>query len=82
MTNHWISYRWQKGMSRYYKVTVYKDLLNDWVLTCAWGGLNNRLGNYKHIVLKTFEDADLYIQELMKRRLKRGYKLSSSSGAP
>lgn len=70
-------YRWQKGISRYYKVYLAKDLLDTWVLTCVWGGINSRLGNYKKIAYASLEEAFEFIELLMKKRIKRGYKLIS-----
>ena len=69
------SYYWQKGVERYYKVFVYKDLLGHWVLTKAWGGLQNRLGNYEHLTLFTKEAIRDCLAEIFERRDKRGYKL-------
>lgn len=81
MDNQGYEYRWQKGTSRYYKICVYKDMLNDWILTSAWGGINSNLGNYKHVALNSIEEAATLIENMMKRRLRRGYTLMFSSGA-
>lgn len=55
-------------------------MLNDWIMTCAWGGVNNRLGNHSHILLKNFNDAKKYIDTMMIRREKRGYELQIAPG--
>jgi hypothetical protein len=74
-TTDCLVYRWQKGLSRYYKVYLYKDLLGDWVLTKVWGGINSRLGNFEHQATLTKEPALLLIDEIIKKRKKRGYHL-------
>lgn len=75
-------YRWHKGNSRYYQISIYKDMFDDLILTCVWGGLHSRLGNYKHILISSIDEGLHYIENVMYRRKKRGYVLIFSSGAP
>ncbi len=75
MNCDWYEYRWQKGISRYYKVFLYKDLLGDWILTKVWGGVNSRLGNYEHKLYPTMQAASSMINQIKVQRKKRGYHL-------
>lgn len=52
-------------------------MLNDWILTCVWGGINSRLGNYSHLMVNNENEAKIYINNMMKKRMKRGYELVS-----
>lgn len=61
--------------SRYYKIIIQKDMLNDWILTCVWGGINSRLGNYSHLKIDNENEAKIHIDKMMKHRRKRGYEL-------
>jgi len=65
---------WRKGNQRYYKIYVTKDLFNHYILTCVWGGVNSRLGNYKNYTFFNLNDANQFIDDISKRRLQRGYK--------
>ena len=40
--------RWESP-SRYYEAVLQRDLLGDWVLSTANGGLRNRLGALRHL---------------------------------
>jgi|GEM_PF-2122290 hypothetical protein len=69
-------YYWlNKEKARYYKIIIQKDMLNDWILTCVWGGINSRLGNHSHTMLNSIDDAALYIENMLKKRKKHGYEL-------
>ena len=74
MTCDWLEHRWQKGISRYYKVLLYRDLLGDWIVTLVWGGINSRLGNFSHHAFKNQHEAMLLINTIGIIRKKRGYK--------
>lgn len=74
MTNC-LEYRWQKGNCRYYRILIYKDLLNDWVITCIWGGMHNRLGNFKHLQPGSIDNAMAFVKSMGHRRKSRGYEL-------
>lgn len=70
-----ISHRWQKNNGRFYKVLLSKDMLDEWVLTVVWGSIYSRLGNHKHVMFKSLDEANIHINEISERRLKRGYEL-------
>jgi hypothetical protein len=36
---------------RYYKIYLQQDLLDDWVVTCAYGGKDSNRGQVKHFPL-------------------------------
>jgi predicted DNA-binding WGR domain protein len=67
--------RWHTT-NRYYTAILQKDLFGDLLLTCAWGGVNSRLGNQKHIHFANQSEARLYLDKLSKRRTSRGYDLT------
>ncbi len=67
--------RWHKGRDRYYTAILQKDLFGDWLLTCVWGSLKSRLGNYKHIHFANPLEATIYLDELSKKRASRGYDI-------
>lgn len=64
---------WRKGNQRYYKIYVTKDLFNHYMLTCVWGGLHSKLGNYKNHSFQSLDDANSFITSISKRREQRGY---------
>lgn len=73
--------RWESA-SRYYEAALLQDLLGDWVLSTARGGLRNRLGAIRHLALPSRDAAVKALASLHKLRLRRGYQLVSKRGAP
>ena len=73
--------RWESA-SRYYEAVLQQDLLGDWVLSTARGGLRNRLGAIRHLALTSKEAAVKEVTSLHKLRLRRGYRLVSKREAP
>ena len=65
--------RWESA-SRYYEAVLQQDLLGDWVLSTARGGLSNRLGGLRHQAFPSKEAAAKELRRLHKRRVRRGYK--------
>lgn len=65
--------RWETD-SRYYEVAVGYDLLGDCVLTKRWGGLGNRRGGQKTIVVG-YDLVMAVLPGVYKRRAQRGYSL-------
>lgn len=65
--------RWESA-TRYYEAILQQDLLGDWVLSTAHGGLRNRLGALKNRAFPSKKAAETGLLELDKLRLKRGYK--------
>lgn len=64
-----------KDNGRYYYMSEYKDILNDWVLTIIRGGITSRV--IRHYGYLCRNDLQAEIARLSKRRLQRGYKLVS-----
>ena len=60
--------------SRYYAVHVTKDMFGDWTLRKVWGGIGSRRGGISHTGLGSYEEGVEQIQEIAKRRAKRGYR--------
>ncbi|MDV7394997.1 hypothetical protein RZS08_26670 [Arthrospira platensis SPKY1] len=73
--------RWESP-SRYYEAVLQRDLLGDWVLSTANGGLRNRLGALRHLALPSREVAVKELASLHKLRLRRGYRLVASRDLP
>ena len=69
--------RWHKGKSKFYEVRLSKDLFGDWLITCVWGSLLSRMGNYRTHYFDTKQAALLFIDSLSKRRARRGYDIVS-----
>lgn len=67
--------RWHKGSARYYQIMINKDLFNQYTLTCVWGGLNSRLGNYKTYVFEDPQEALAFINKTKRTRATRGYQM-------
>jgi predicted DNA-binding WGR domain protein len=63
------------NQGRYYKLILGKDLLNDWLVTRVWGGLNSRLGNLKHDSFVCLGKALKHNKKLCRNKAMRGYEL-------
>jgi predicted DNA-binding WGR domain protein len=63
------------NQGRYYKLILGKDLLNDWLVTRVWGGLNSRLGNFKHDSFLCLGKALKHNKKLCRNKAMRGYEL-------
>ena len=61
--------RWESA-SRYYEAVLQQDLLGDWVLSTARGGMRNRLGAIRHLALPSREAAVKEVTSLHKLRLR------------
>ncbi len=73
MTN---TYNWlNHAKSRFYTITVEKDGTNNIVLNYRWGGCNSNRGGKKNISVQTQDEAQDYINKMIKRRKSRGYEL-------
>ena len=64
--------RWESA-TRYYAVTLQRDLLGDWVLTIARGGKANRLGVVLHKAVASRDAGVLELEVIDRRRRRRGY---------
>lgn len=67
------SYFLNDASYRYYKLIMQKDLLGHHVITCIWGSLVSKLGNYKNYAFATIDEAKDFILQVQRKRLKRGY---------
>lgn len=61
---------------RYYKAEITRDLF-DLIVFCRWGTIGTKRGNVKSHVVESFEQANLVIDEIKKRRTSRGYILQN-----
>jgi hypothetical protein len=66
--------RWETD-SRYYVARAYQDLLGDWIVEKAWGGLTNKLGNGKQEIVSSFDAAVSALTRIRKERSARHYWL-------
>ncbi len=66
--------RWETD-SRYYVARAYQDLLGDWIVEKAWGGLTNKLGNSKQEIVTSFDAAVSAMMHIRKERSARHYSL-------
>jgi len=74
-------YKWlNREKSRYYTITVQKNGITNIVLNFSWGGCNSNRGGKKNIFVKTEEEVQCFINQMMKRRKSRGYELITAQG--
>jgi predicted DNA-binding WGR domain protein len=57
----------------------YKLIINESVIICKWGGSNSKRGGQKKICVSSQDEANKYIDRLLKRRSKRGYSLVTNN---
>ncbi len=70
------SYQWiNHENSRYFTITIEKDGNNNIVLSHKWGGCYSNRGGEKNIFVKTYNEVHKIIDNMMKRRKRRGYEL-------
>jgi len=62
-----------KEKRRYYKVMVYRDLLDDLVLMRNWGSLDTARGGIKTEIVDHQQAMDLLV-EIGRQRVKRNYE--------
>jgi predicted DNA-binding WGR domain protein len=63
-----------KKKRRYYKVMVYRDLLNDLVMMRNWGSLDTARGGIKTEVVDHDQAVELLVK-IGKQRIKRNYEI-------
>jgi len=72
------TYQWlNMEKSRYYTITIQKNGYSNIILNYRWGGCNSNRGGKKNISVQTQEEAQDYINKMMKRRKSRGYILTA-----
>lgn len=62
---------------RYYRASVYQDLLGDWVLFRDWGALDSRLGGVKTELLTGLKEGEDKLAMIAKRRKQHHYKMAA-----
>jgi len=68
--------RWiNEKTNRYYCISWQKDLLGDWVVMHAWGGIETRRGGIKYQLCTSINQVNDIINQLHTRRAKHGYIL-------
>lgn len=60
---------------RYYRASVYKDLLGQWILARDWGSLDSRLGGTKMELLAGVQEGNEKLIMIGKRRVSHRYAL-------
>ena len=65
--------RWET-LTRYYQAVMYRDLLDDLVLTTIHGGKGSRLGGIKTVPYASELDAITEIEKIDRRRKTHGYR--------
>ncbi len=59
--------------ARYYQADLIVDLLGDWCVVTAWGGLGSHRGQVRRAMVPSYEDGVRRLREIEKRRRQRGY---------
>jgi predicted DNA-binding WGR domain protein len=68
-------WRWvHPEKARYYQADLVEDLLGDWSLITAWGGLGSRRGRVRTTCVPSLEEGLKRLQAIEKRRRQRGYR--------
>lgn len=71
-----LSLRWEHpAKKRYYHVVLTKDLFGEWVVTKAWGGINQATGRIIHLPFTSYDEAKKIIDKTSRLRSSRGYFL-------
>lgn len=60
---------------RYYRASVYKDLLGHWVMVRDWGSLDSKLGGTKIDLLESIPHGEVLMRRIGKRRESHHYAL-------
>ena len=60
---------------RYYRASVYQDLLGDWVLMRDWGALDSKLGGMKTELLVGLQEGREKLAAIAKRRKQHCYEV-------
>lgn len=58
---------------RYYKLFLYRDLLNDLVIFQCWGGKHNSMGGHKTLLVKDLDEGHKLMEQIATNRIKRDY---------
>ena len=64
-----------KCMHRWYSVHVQTTLFDHWTVVCAWGSLRSNFQQQRALPCESLIDANRIAQQVVARKLRRGYKL-------
>ena len=67
--------------TRYYLISLEKDLFEHWIITLVNGRIQTRLGQIRTLAFSTYSEAFNQFCIATKTRVKRGYQLESLSMA-
>jgi len=67
--------------TRYYQITLTRDLLGDWVVTKINGRRGSRLGRIRNTPVASARDGRALIEEASRLRIAHGYRLRCAAGA-
>ncbi|KAA0875058.1 hypothetical protein [Nitrincola tapanii] len=73
--------RWQK-QSRYFTVSVYQDLVGDWILTQTWGDSQSDESEFMHCVLPSLQDAETQLHKIRLGLIRQGYQEDAKQISP
>lgn len=65
--------------TRYYQITLARDLLGDWVVTRINGRRGSRLGRIRNIPVASVRDGRALIEETARLRIAHGYQTASKN---
>jgi hypothetical protein len=60
---------------RYYRASVYQDLLGEWVMVRDWGSLDTKMGGTKVELLEGLRQGERQLEAIGKRRANHRYRL-------
>jgi hypothetical protein len=60
--------------ARYYQADLVVDLLGDWCVVTAWGGLGSHRGRVRREMVGSREEGVRRMGEIERRRRQRGYQ--------
>jgi predicted DNA-binding WGR domain protein len=66
----------EKNRFRQYGITIDRNLLDEWVVSCSWGRIGGRQ-RVRVIYFDTRNEALVLAEKLAHRRLLRGYQVSA-----
>jgi len=70
-------WRWfHPEKQRYYQADLVLDLLGDWQVITAWGGIESRRGGHRNLYVPSREDGLQQLAAIEQRRRQRGYLVS------
>ena len=63
-----------KTETRYYRLELQQDLLGDWIIQRAWGGIYTRIHGSKQHAYPSLELAEKHLAILIKERQRKKYQ--------